>query len=156
MTEDFTALCTALWKSLGLGQPRAFGPTAVLTIDERVITLSRSTDDRHVIVSADCGRVSTDPVRQTAQLRQVMRDGLGLVVSNPAVVHVVPGADGVVAIQALCPCRADGVVRLTKAIEDVLQALDIHGPTLNDDAHKNETRPGESPFSSDESLIFRL
>lgn len=161
MSGNFETVVGALWASLGLPRPRIVGKAeVVLTVDGRSVTLALSPDERHILVAAVLGPLSSDPVRQDQQLRRMLRESLGLLTTNRAGLglRADTGSAGsvgpVAAIEAIGPCRVDAAGDLTRLIEDVLQLLDIHGATLNQVSDRRmET---EIPVTSEESLIFRL
>lgn len=148
--ESFASVAAALWTSLGLAPPPASG-TPTLRIDGRTVRLAPSPDGAQVVIEAAVGALAAPPHRREAQLRQMLREGLGLVLDNRAALTL--AADGTVSAVAAGPCRADEVALLRALIEDVLHLAEIHGPTLAQAAGP-ELRGGLPEDSG--SLIFRL
>lgn len=158
MTNDFPAVCAALWASLGLPRPPAAGRSATLTVDDRVVTLAPTPDERQILVSAACGTLSSDPSAMPEQLRRLLKNNLGLLVTNAACLALDErDAEGrSLVARALCPCRVDAVPKITKTIEDVLQMIDIQSTVVDDRSKGREPPANALSFASDESLIFRL
>ena len=159
MRERFEPVVAPHWASLGLGRPRIEADTrAVLTIDGRRVELGLSPDERHLVVTATAGPLAADVHRREQQLRGLMRDGFGMLLTNRAGLQLAE-ADGVPSVQivAVGPCRADAVPHLRELIEDVLHLADIHATTLAADTRggRGEIKQPE-PFGSGDSLIFRL
>ncbi len=113
--ETFASVMAVLWTSLGLALPPASGPLT-LRIDGRTVRLSPSPDATQVVIEAAVGALATVQHRREAQLRQMLREGLGLVLDNRAALTL--AADGTVSAVAAGPCRADEVALLRALIED--------------------------------------
>jgi hypothetical protein len=155
MADAFPAVVAALWASLGLAMPRG---EAVLRVDGRAITLAPSLDERRVVVRGVAGRLDADEERRGEQLRRLLRENLGLLLSNRAGLRI--GAEGdalAVTVEAAGPMRVDAVEDLRALIEDVIFLLELHGPTLRASGARGREAPRALAGADDgESLIFRL
>ncbi len=148
--ESFAGVAAALWASLGLAAP-APAEAASLRIDGRTVRLRPNPDGTQVVVAAEVGALAPAPHRREAQLRQMLRESLGLVLGNRAALTL--AEDGIVRAEAAGPCRAADVPLLRALIEDVLHLVEIHGPTLAEAAGP-DIRNGLPEDAG--SLIFRL
>lgn len=148
--ETFAGVAAALWASLGLAPPPTSG-TPALRIDGRTVRLAPSPDGMQAVIEVAVGTLAVVPHRREAQLRQMLREGLGLVLDNRAALTF--GADGTVVAIAAGPCRVTEVALLRGLIEDALHLAEIHGPTLADAAGPEPD--GGLPEDAG-SLIFRL
>ena len=154
---SFEAVIARLWLSLGLGAAGVRpGEPVRLLVDGLGLALSESPDGRHVVVSGAAGRLSADPWRQSEQVRRLMRDNLGLLLTNRAGLRLVDDGGGAPLVEALAvgPCRTDRIDLLTRLVEDVLQRLEWHGPALSGEPARGEGRR-PAPSLREDSLIFR-
>ena len=133
MADDVDAVLGALWTHLGLGRFRpAAEPRARLTVEGRKVLLEATPDAAAILVSVDVGRIASDPVEATDQLRRVARQSCGLVLLRAAALRLTPGEGGAATfqVQAVAPCRVAAVPLLTRAIEDALFLVDVFEPLV--------------------------
>lgn len=154
MSTSFDAVVAALWRSLELEPPSGAGSRR-LRIDGRSVTVAAAPNGTELVISARVGALAPSGPGRTAQLRTLLREGLGTVLTNRAGLRLAEGSATQVEVVALGPCRTDAVPRLREAIEDLLQLLDIHAPTL-DAAGRPSRSEGEAGFSLSDTMIFRL
>lgn len=158
MADDrFEGCVEALWAELGLAGARLRPDgTASLTVEGRGVALSRSPDERSVVVTAAVGRLSDDPYRAGDQMRRLLRDGCGLILGRGAALRIRSEGGGTVAeAQALAPCRADATRALVAAIEDALFVAEVHHATLAAGPPR-AAAPALRPSELEDSLIFRI
>lgn len=105
------------------------------------------------MVTTPVGALASDPHRQEAQLRQLLRDGLGTVMTNRATLRLRGAA---VEAVAAAPSRVAGVTALRERIEDALHLADLHAATLAPGAARSAGASGHHRHGDAETLIFRI
>jgi hypothetical protein len=156
MRDSFEAVMTALWASLGLGQSARIDPDATsLRIDGLTVHLSPTPGGDTVLVRAAVGRLDPDRHRSAAQMQDLLRTALGLILTNRAALRLGAAPGQVVEVQALGPCRIAAVPDLRALIEDVLFQVDLHGPSLEVRRGPPAQAPGWPGEMDPDSLIFR-
>ena len=154
MSTSFDAVVAALWRSLDLDPPAGTGARR-LRIDARTVEIALAPNGTEIVISARLGTLASNGFARAGQLRTLLREGLGTVLTSRAGLRLAEGSGSQVEVVALGPCRTDAVARLREAIEDVLRLLDVHGPTL--DVAQRPSRPEtEAAFSVSDNMIFRL
>lgn len=154
MSTSFDAVVAALWRSLDLAPPSGAGSRR-LRIDGHAVTVAPAPNGTEIVISACVGTLAPSGPGRTAQLRTLLREGLGTVLTNRAGLRLAEGSATQVEVVALGPCRTDAVPRLRETIEDVLRLLDVHAPTL-DVGHRTGRPETEAAFSLSDSMVFRL
>ncbi|WP_375453306.1 hypothetical protein [uncultured Methylobacterium sp.] len=150
MSDSFEAVTGALWRSLGLVPPGTERPA--LQIDGRTVDLAPGPDGTQVVISASLGRLADGGARRTEQLRRLLRDGLGLLLTNQAGLRLTAGSDAQVEAVTTAPCRLDAAPLLRGRIEEVLHLLELHAATLEADPFAGT----HAPMSLGETMLLRL
>lgn len=127
-SREFHAAIGALWARLGLGAPRPDDEgNLVLRIDSFALSFEDSPDRRHLLVSGKAGELS--PERETAseQVRQLLKTGLGFLLSSRVCLRLGLGArEREVIVEAACPYSACSPDLLSALVEEIVNRLEFH------------------------------
>lgn len=134
MAKDFKSAILELWELFGLEPPR-FGPRDEMSLSAEgaSLRLADSEDGRHMLVAADAGRLSEDPMRRADQIRAVLQNNLAYLSSRRVCVCLAAdrGAPPLIEAQAIHDYRS-GPGALSALIKDVLFLQERYGAELQD------------------------
>jgi len=164
----FVRAIDALYAVLDLPAPLRgeVDETHVLLAGDTQVTIALAPNGRAAIVSAPVGHLpGTDPLR-AEKGRTLLKASLALMRSNAAAIVFdgPPAADGSRAVRASARAslEEDSLVageRLKLAIEDVLDLVEIHTPTLSGGSQTiplaNPRAAADTAAAGAETLIFR-
>ncbi|MBC8130161.1 MAG: hypothetical protein H7Y08_07540 [Rhizobiaceae bacterium] len=128
--DDFTSAIRMLWAELRLGEPRIVDPRHVrLRIEGMGIDLFDSGTGL-LVVEGVAGRLSTDPVEASRQVRRVLETNVGLLIDGDAGVYLKASPAGAQALVATSAYRLSTmrIDRLVKKIEDTLRLVEYYAP----------------------------
>lgn len=155
---DFRKTIEELFARLRLGSPRfAEDQSVTLVIDGISVVMTETGDERGLSISAPIGRLAADRYRAEMQVRRILGLAAGLVVTNGSVIML--EADAADPKPVLARHRhlygAGRVDRLIDAVQDVLQAVEILRPELEEGRQRPAAPPPRDDFGFSESVIFR-
>lgn len=146
MATNVRTAIEAIWHAMDLAvPPETIGPRYEFAVDDTDVVVKLADNGQTVVVEAELGSLSTEPMQAGDQLRRLMRIGLGFAAFNRSTLSV-PDGGNPVSLTALVTGRVEDRPKLrvfavatidgdprrqsVSALQDVLQWRTYSDPIL--------------------------